>query len=514
MLLSPAVLKEFLPEGPPKINPDAYSKLRDAYTTFESWCEKKEKTTSDNSGLLRWLDAVFERFLDYPSMHWQKETAVSDQFKFQTTTGERLRPNRVLRYKGLNAHPRFLIRIDTRKGRLGMGKGRVTYSKFLTLLRGTGVKLGIFTNGVQFRLVFAGMDYDCWVEWDATRWFEEEGGIAQLAGFNVLCGKYATYGITKDEFPLLSSIIESRTRQGELSHVLGEQVRRAVEMFLSSFDKAVRTNPSISTPLVIDPITEKELTESERLDALFQAAIRVIMRMVVILFAEARELLPKSIEKYYSSYGLEGSYAILEEALRHEGEDNLRESYTVWPRLLALFRVIHEGCPNKDIPVPKYGGGLFKKGDAKSVDSTLRALAIFEDERWKLNDWEILQILRLLKIGKVRARRGRVSTWVSGPVDFSDLRTEYIGMMYEGILDYQLKQVTEDESAILFLNLGQQPALPLSLLERLSDKDLKNLIEKLKKEKASTPTIDESEEDKAIQERLQLSLSLLMNMTK
>ncbi|MBU7017304.1 MAG: hypothetical protein HXS44_07320, partial [Theionarchaea archaeon] len=493
MFLSPAVLREFLPEGPPLIDNNAYNKLRDAHTAFEAWYGSDKKT--DDTGLYRWLDAVLEQFLDHPSALWRKETNIPAKFKFQTSIGEQLRPNRVLLKKGETLAPSFLVKIDTRRGRLGMGKGKIEFSKFLTLLTGTGAQLGIFTNGQQFRLVFVGMDYDCWVEWDATRWFEEERGIEQLEGFAALCGRMGIYETDEDEFPLLNAVLRSRTRQGELSQVLGEQVRFAVENLLLDFDRAVRTCPSMLESLRTDPVTNSQLSDTEYLEALYHAAIRIIMRLVVVLFAEARELLPRSIEKYHTSYGVEGLYALLEEARRYEGEIGLRRYYSAWPRLLALFRVIHEGGCNNDIPVLRYGGELFKRGDPGSPDPVLRALAIFEDDRWKLDDFTVFEILRLLKIGKVRARRGRTSTWVSGPVDFSDLRTEYIGMMYEGLLDYQLKQVTEDQGAVIFLNLGQQPALPLSLLESLSDKELENLIEKLKKEKGSTPISKESEDE-------------------
>jgi hypothetical protein len=505
MFLSPAILKEFLPEGPASIDPNGYSyrKLRDAYAAFDSWSQKEN--VENNEGLYRWIDFVFEEFLEYPSMLWQKGNDVSDRFKYQSST-DRLRPNRVLLDKGIEDNHRFLIKIDIRKGRLGMGKGRIEYSKFLTLLRGTKVQFGVFTNGYQFRLVYAGMDYDCWVEWDAARWFEEESGLSQLAGFKALCGRYATFKTDEDDFPLRSAVVNSRTRQGELSQVLGEQVRIAVEKVLSSFDKAARTHSDLLDPLRVDPVSKKEMSDAEWLNALYIAAIRVIMRMVVVLFAEARELLPRNMEKYHSSYGIEGLFASLEEAARHEGEENLKNRYSAWPRLLGLFWAAYDGCSNEDIPIPRYSGSLFKKGDPNSSDPVLRALSVLEDERWEVSDFIVLEILRLLKIGKVRARRGRSSTWVSGPVDFSDLRTEYIGMMYEGLLDYELKQVTKDQGAILFLNLGQQPALPLSLLESLSDDELKNLINKLSKEKAteiSTEEEEDSEESEEIVEEME-----------
>ena len=114
-----------------------------------------------------------------------------------------------------------------------------------------------------------------------------------------------------------------------------------------------------------------------------------------------------------------------------------------------------------------------------------------------MNDAEVREVLRLLKIGKVKAKQGKSMTWVSGPVDFSDLRTEYIGMMYEGLLDYELRQATEEQGGVVFLKIGQEPALPLSLLQSLEDKELKDLIQKLGKEKTSGPSDDDDADEDA-----------------
>lgn len=493
LLLSPVVLGEYLPEGPADLKTDKYDKLRDSLTIFEANHNAREK--GDNSSLFRWLDSIFEGLLEYQAPLWLKETEVTDRFKAQSVTGERLRPNRVLLHLRDMNKPRFLVKIDTDNDRIGMGRGRTEYSKFITLLRGTKVPFGILTNGYQFRLVYAGMDHDSWTEWDATQWFDE-GGEALVAGFIELLGRRATTPDEKEDYPLLQRVLESRTRQGELSQVLGEQVREAVEMFLSNIDKSLRANPDILKSFLKKPDSDEEIPENEKMEALYQASIRVIMRLVVCLFAESRELLPRSMEAYNSSYGVEGLYRLLDSAYQAEGETNLRDSRSAWPRLLSLFRLIHDGSPYEDIPVPAYDGELFRPGDQKSRNNIHRALSIFEDETVSLDDYVVLQILRLLKIGKFRARRGRSSTWVSGPVDFSDLRTEYIGMMYEGLLDYTLKQVKKEEEAVVFLNLGIQPALPLSLLKNLDEKELKNLIETLKKEKTTGPKAEEGEGEK------------------
>src|SRR6476646_9325639 len=80
---------------------------------------------------------------------------------------------------------------------------------------------------------------------------------------------------------------------------------------------------------------------------------------------------------------------------------------------------------------------------------------------------------------RVKVRQGRSSTWVPAPVDFSDLSSEYIGILYEGLLDFELKTAPAGDP-VVFLAIGNQPALPLSRLEAMDDKALANLLEKLK----------------------------------
>lgn len=490
MLISPAVLSELLASGLQAIDERKYLRLRDEYTKFEASLSKED---DGHQAIRRWVDAVLGDLLGHEGSNWQKGPDVAPSFKTISVTREPLRPDRVLLWQGSAAFPRFLVRIDHSSKNVGMGRGRNEYSKLLELLRGTGVKLGILTNGRQFRLVYAGLDHDCWIEWEVQRWFEDAVGKEQLAGFLSLCGPWGVNKRDGVDNPLYRAILESRNRQGELSQVLGEQTRMAVEELLLALDRSVRTNSDLLSVLIMGPLSGKEMGEEEQLEALYQASIRIVMRTVVAFFAESRDLLPKDNEFYTSSYGVEGLFAQLKKASKSDGESALEEHYHSWPRLLALFRLIHEGSPGSHLPITAYGGGLFKRGDARSPDAVLRALSIFEDGRTEISDLTVFKVLRSLKIGKTKARFGRSVKVVSGPVDFSDLRTEYIGMMYEGLLDYKLRKVSAEQEAIVFLNLGQQPALPFSLLRNTSPAELKDLIKKLSKEKAEK-TI-ESEED-------------------
>jgi len=499
MLLSPAVLPEYLPDTLPEISNDKYMRLRDAYLKFQSWVDGTSK--KDTTPLYQWIEAVLISFLDHDQRSWQKGSLVSEIFKVQSITKEKLRPNWVYLWTGRESEPRFLMKIDTTSKHVGMGRGRHEYGKFVELLRGTGVSTGIITNGLQFRLVYAGLDYDCWVEWEVERWFEDALGMTQLVGFSLACGPWATDHRDDIKFPLHKAIQESRSRQGELSQVLGEQTRTAVEELLKALDTSIRSDRALLDSLKIDPSSGREISESEMLDALYQSAIRIIMRMVVVFFAEARELLPKSNDIYHTSYGVEGLYAQLNAAIHSESEMTLEGHHHAWPRLLSLFRLIHEGSSYPELPIHAYGGQLFKRADAQSPDAIMRALCIYENKNTHISDATVYHILKLLKIGKVRAKIGRTSRMVSGPVDFSGLRTEYIGMMYEGLLDYHLRKVSEEQQAVVFLNIGQQPALPFSLLKSLDESNLKDLLNKLSKEKSEGLKVDdEGEDDEEIDE--------------
>ena len=476
MLISPSLLDEFFPDVS-EVDERAYGKLRDAWLRFSAQDPSSESSRTFTA-------EVMESFLGLES--WQKAGNVEDRFKHTSPTGARLRPDWVL-LDG-DEGPLLSVRFDTAV-RVGIGRGRRAHAQLVELLRATDVPAGLLTNGRQFRLVHAGPDYDAWAEWDAASWFDEGEVRIQLNGLVTLLGVKALR--TPEGSQLQAAIEASRTRQGELASVLGEQVRESIEILLAPLDAALRRDPTLFDRVRKDPTTGQLLSEADVLRGFYQAATRIVMRLVVVLFAEARDLLPQSSVVYHSSYGVEGLFHQLSEASRHEGDAVLEDHRSAWPRIVTLFRMVHGGSFHEALPIRAYGGSLFRAGDLESSDAVDRALAAFE--QLEPTDLTVLKVLRLLKVGRVRVRKGKASAWVAGPVDFSDLRTEYIGIVYEGLLDYELRRVPDDD-AMVFLNLGKQPALPLSRLEALSDTETKDLIDKLKKEKPATAPTSEDDE--------------------
>jgi hypothetical protein len=492
LVIAPALLEEVFPEGLDVPKTYSYQRLRERYTVFETWSQRERayEPGTDRRPLFTWLDGVLDIFLGHEASRWQKGNHVAAAWTHETLMHERLRPDRILFRDITQREPAFFVWIDPTR-HLGQGQGRSAYGKFLELLRAKNVKLGLLTNGRQFRLCYAGLDYDSWVEWDVEAWFAEEELRRQLDGFYTLLGLTGINPRNGYALPLLEAAEGSRTRQGDLSTVLGEQVRTAVEMLLNEVNQAALRNPALLDTVRITPYGTM-LPQRRVLEALYQAATRMIMRLVIILFAEARDLLPRSLATYSASYGLEGLYEQLQWAAQHEGRNALEDQQSAWMRLLSLFTLIYEGSPSPVLPVHAYGGSLFRPGQPESADAILRAVALVESPEIALSDAIVLCLLELLKNGKIKIRQARANRWVSGPVDFSELRTEYIGLMYQGLLDFNLH--TADQPMI-FLNLGQEPVLPLQMLEEMPDQHLKDLLKKLSSEKSSGPTPDANEEE-------------------
>ena len=351
-------------------------------------------------------------------------------------------------------------------GSLRTRSGRDSVNGALEWLRAGREPLALITNGRCWRLLFAGLDHEAWCEWDVERWFEEGALSPQVTAFRTLLSP-ALWTPEGDSAapPLLRAIRDTRRGQAEVSEQLGERVRQAVELLIRAH----------GTPL-------KELGGHP--PDLYRAACRVVMRLVVILYAESRELLPRENALYDAAYGLGG----LGERLEREDPRALAERFAAWPRVLALFRLVREGSWHPELPVTAYGGDLFAPGRADSSDGLSRALAVFESacfgQEPVFPDREVHEMLRLLTRTTVRLRQGRGSVRVSAPVDFSDLSSEYIGVLYEGLLDYELKTAPADDP-VLFLPVGDQPALPLSRLEAMDDAALRRLFSALKKPAAA-----------------------------
>jgi hypothetical protein len=412
------------------------------------------------------LDVVLEQVCGLAN-DWRKGAGLGAADAEKLLDGTVLRPRRI--WAG-PTHETLAV-FTTTGSRLGVGRGRRPVAHVIEYLRRRGLPLGLLTNGSQWRLIWADADSQAWVEWEAERWLEADQLSPELTVLRQVLAPTALERAEGQASPLLTAIRDTRRGQGKLSSELGERVRRAVETLL-------RSRQGVLTATWSD----------HQGSDLYVAACHFVMRLVVTLFAEARELLPVDNPIYHQAYGLRS----LLDQLDRLTPERRRARFMAWPRLLALFRLLHQGSPHPAITLPAYGGDLFRPGDPEG-DGSQRALALLEGIAEPPDDHTLHTLLVLLTRTTQRVREGSGWRTVAAPVDFTELTSEYIGILYEGLLDYELHRAGQEP--VLFLNLGDQPALPLDRLEAMDDQALRALVEKAKVKKQAAPTEEAGEDD-------------------
>jgi len=462
IMLSPAQIKSLSPEAAAMrpLNDYAYTKLKNAtLAQRDDWANPPALVLETLWGIV--LGKGSDGWLNSPDASWSAESI----------TGRIVKPWRVYGRDGLTL-PVFLTEKQERGSAKPLSRNRRFIARVLEWQRKKGLRFALATNGAQWRFIHAGTDYESFTEWDESLWFEEGREGDQIDALRILFS----------DLPRLFDLAASaKAGQGELSRDLGERIRRGVELLVAAGG---------------DRFNELA-TDDEGRRAVYLAAVRIVMRLIVILFSEARALLPRDNPVYARSYSLEGLRDQLHRRIGRK-DGSLRNGRSAWPRVLSLFRLVYVGSKHAALPMTAYGGGLFEPGKADSEDPTSRALAALEDVASPLSDAEIAQLLDLLCYATYRTRQGRGSIPVTAPVDFSDLSSEYIGILYEGLLDFELRRAEVDD-AIVFLNAGNQPALPLSRLEVMSDKEIeklfKELVQAAKKAVKKDSTEEEAEDD-------------------
>ncbi len=313
---------------------------------------------------------------DAPDGAWLRGPKLDASWTRRDLTGAAVRPWGVWQNDGGALLPVFVD--DAR--RLGVGRGRRGLARVVAWLRRSGGHVALLTNARQWRLVYAGLDYSAWAEWDTGLWFEHGEPGPQVAALRALLSPAAlTPSAPEEPSPLVAAIVASRRGQAELSSALGERVRQAVEALIQAY------GPQLEA-----------LDDGVAPEDIYLAACRAVMRLVVVLFAEARDLLPRDNAIYFGSYGLDGLRQQLARSAGRAGAERLAQRYGAWPRVLALWRLVYEGSSHPDLPVPRYGGGLFAPGDCGGSRTRWRG-------RWRCS--------RIRPMAPATPRCGRSWTW-------------------------------------------------------------------------------------------------------
>ncbi|MDN4477300.1 SAM-dependent DNA methyltransferase [Demequina sp. SYSU T00039] len=436
--LSKAALKSFHPSGLPK--PDAGTDGVNAtfVDEFTRWTAAWSSGSDDYAAARdRWVEAVFRTLLDWSDDLTLAPVGLSAESPNGAAT---VRPWAAL--AGENG-PAALVTIVDRTENLRStgtdGWSANAIDRMAVLLRATGVSIGIVTDGRWWALVSATKEATAASGvWDALLWREERpsrDAFLALASYASIAG-----GAPEKRLPLLFE--KSVASAEEITEALGDQVRRAVELVLQSMsDTHLRAlaqgDPS---PLPEDP------------KAAYEGAVTVLMRIVFLLFAEERGLLPEH-ELYRSSY----SISTVREALQREATSTsveaLDHSWETWHRLLAASNAVFGGASFQDMRMPAYGGSLFDPARFPWLQATDARGQL----RVRLTDRAMLAVLRAVQTIEDGAMQ----------LSFRDLDVEQIGYVYEGLLGYSAAYVPE-VTVGLQGKAGFEPEIALAELEEIA----------------------------------------------
>ncbi|BCX17147.1 MAG: hypothetical protein KatS3mg117_0829 [Geminicoccaceae bacterium] len=170
------------------------------------------------------------------------------------------------------------------------------HARFERLLRETGIAIGFLVTPRRLRLLYVPRGE---TSGHLDFVFAHMLGVAGrpiLAAMRALLG-HAHVRAGPPERRLSSLLRESRERQAEVSETLGRQVQEALGILLDGFVAAARR---------ADP--EHGVATLAARDELYEALVTVMMRLVFLLYAEERGLVPAG-PVYEQSYSVGGLFA-------------------------------------------------------------------------------------------------------------------------------------------------------------------------------------------------------------
>ncbi|MGE5101444.1 MAG: Eco57I restriction-modification methylase domain-containing protein, partial [Deltaproteobacteria bacterium] len=192
--------------------------------------------------------------------------------------------------------------------------------------------------------------------------------------------------------PLVDRLVELSSRHGvEVCRALGTGVLEAVTTLLAALSASRRREPGPSV--------------------LFDETLTVLYRVLFLLFAEARGLVPIWHPVYRDRYSMDAIVATLLGGRRYRG---------LWQAIQAISRLAHGGCVAGELRVTAFNGRLFSPSNAASFDRTR-----IDDETLG----SAILAVSTTSAGPRRSLRTRIA--------YADLDVEQLGAVYQQVLEYE-----------------------------------------------------------------------------
>ena len=261
-------------------------------------------------------------------------------------------------------------------------------------IRTSDLTWGILTSGKLWRLYHRDTSYklDSFYEVDLEKLLINEDTDAF---------RYFYYFFRSDAFA------PGTSNQSFLDDVLSGSIRYTVSVSDDLGDKIYLALEELINGFLTYP--DNNLTTSDT-DTIHEKCLILLYRLLFVLYAESRGLLPLENAEYRSEYSLE----VLATDIHNKLDENstipeLRSDY--WTRLQTLFTLIDKGWAEH---VPRYNGGLF--------NPTRHAFL----EENKIGNDVLANVINTLTRTTKRER-----------IAYQDLAIQHLGNIYEGLLEYE-----------------------------------------------------------------------------
>lgn len=294
--------------------------------------------------------------------------------------------------------------------------------KFERLLRQNKIPVGLLFTPTALRLVYAPVGENTGSLTFPLECILSIAGRPATEALRTVLGRQRLE-IAPKEQRLLPVLQRSRAYQNSVSTELAKQVLSALYELVRGFQAA----DEAAHGGVLREVRERDP------DEVYHGLLTLLLRLIVLLFAEDRGLMPSS-PLYQAHYGAHGLF----EQLRADHERHsatMDRRYGAYARLIALFRLLYDGCAHPQLRVPARRGHLFDPDRFPFLEGRASADAP------ALN-------LPLVADGTLHGVLRKLLFLDGERLSYRDLDVEQIGSVYETIMGFRLELATERTIAL------------------------------------------------------------------
>ncbi|HZH79423.1 MAG TPA: DNA methyltransferase [Archangium sp.] len=344
---------------------------------------------------------------------------------------DHLRPTYAVRSTGANAGWMLLVQVLPQGQGLddlvpGVGWVASAQARFERLLRECEVPIGLLCAPDAIRLVHAPRGESSGHITFPVKAMTEVAGRAILAALVMLLHAERLFSLpTAQRLPAL--LVESRRYQNEVSTQLAEQVLSALYELLRGLQAADAATQGVLLGGVLRAAPQD----------VYGALLTSLMRLVFLLYAEDRGVFPSSAV-YQQHYSVGGLFEQLR-ADESRYPDTMDQRFGAWARLLAVFRLAHDGGGHGALKFPARHGRLFDPNAYPFLEG--RPYGAYRQNRElnevpRISDGVVLRVLEnLLLIAGER-------------LSYRNLDVEQIGSVYEAMMGFSVEMAEGPSVAV------------------------------------------------------------------